>query len=209
MRLRNVKNAKEILNSSTYFISNSRDYKGEFSSIFGNSHPIHLEIGCGKGQFLIEMARAYPDVNFIGMEKYESVLVRAIQKIEQESLSNIRFICEDAKNINAIFDKEVTFLYLNFSDPWPKNRHEKRRLTSREFLKLYDEIFKKEKVIIQKTDNIQFFAFSLEEFSKYSYILEKVSLDLKNEDIFNVETEYEKKFTQLGYKINYVKAIKK
>ena len=209
MRLRNVKNAYEDLTKSSYFIKNTKENKGKWKKVFQNENPIHLEIGMGKGQFLINMAKTYPHINFIGMEKFASVLIRAIQKVEEEELSNICFICEDAKNIENFFDKEIATLYLNFSDPWPKTRHAKRRLTSQEFLKSYDIIFLKDCHIIQKTDNILLFAYSLEELSKHGYILEKVSLDLANTNIFNIKTEYEEKFSSLGYKINYVEARKK
>ena len=209
MRLRNVKNAHEDLKKSLYFIENPKKNKGKWQEVFQNENPIHLEIGMGKGQFLINMAKTYPQINFIGMEKFASVLIRAAKKIEEEKLSNIRFICEDAKNIEDFFEQEITTLYLNFSDPWPKTRHAKRRLTSPEFLKSYDNIFLKDNHIIQKTDNILLFAYSLEELSKAGYTLEKVSLDLANTDIFNIKTEYEEKFSSLGYKINYVEATKK
>ena len=209
MRLRNVKNAHEDLKKSLYFIENPKGNKGKWQEVFQNENPIHLEIGMGKGQFLINMAKTYPQINFIGMEKFASVLIRAAKKIEEEKLSNIRFICEDAKNIEDFFEQEITTLYLNFSDPWPKTRHAKRRLTSPEFLKSYDNIFLKDNHIIQKTDNILLFAYSLEELSKAGYTLEKVRLDLANTDIFNIKTEYEEKFSSLGYKINYVEATKK
>ena len=157
MRLRNVKNAYEDLTKSIYFIKNPKENKGKWKKVFQNENPIHLEIGMGKGQFLINMAKTYPQINFIGMEKFASVLIRAAKKIEEEKLSNIRFICEDAKNIEDFFEQEITTLYLNFSDPWPKTRHAKRRLTSPEFLKSYDNIFLKDNHIIQKTDNILLF----------------------------------------------------
>ncbi len=209
MRLRNVKNAYENLTKSSYFVKNPKENKEKWQEVFHNKNPIHLEIGMGKGQFLINMAKTYPNINFIGMEKFASVLVRAIKKIEEEQLTNIRFICEDAKNIEDFFDREITTLYLNFSDPWPKTRHAKRRLTSKEFLKCYDKIFLKDCHIIQKTDNILLFAYSLEELSKHGYIFEKISLDLANSTISNIKTEYEEKFSSLGYKINYVEARKK
>ncbi len=204
MRLRNVKNAKEKLENSSYYIKNPMDYKGKWAK----EKPIHLEIGTGKGSFLIGMAASYPDLFFIGIEKYESVLVRAIEKVEKVELDNIKFICWDAKEIESIFSNEIDTIYLNFSDPWPKARHAKRRLTSEEFLKKYDSIFKSTKHIIQKTDNIGLFAYSLEQYSKHGYTIEKVSLDLAKENIFNIKTEYEEKFSHLGYKINYVEVIK-
>ena len=209
MRLRNVKNAKEILNSSPYYIDKPCEMKGNWDKVFLGNAPIHLEVGCGKGQFLIEMAKENPDINFIGMEYQESVLVRAIQKLEDSNIPNLKFICFNASMIHEVFDHEIETLYLNFSDPWPKSRHAKRRLTSPNFLSEYDKIFKNENIIIQKTDNIELFAYSLESFSKHGYTLEKVTLDLANSDIPNIKTEYEEKFMNLGYKINYVKAVKR
>ena len=209
MRLRNVKNAKEILENSNYYIKNPQEYVNKLNTIFHNNNPINLEIGCGKGQFIINMAKKYPNINFIGLEKYESVLVRAIQKADEEKIHNLKFICMDAKNLTDVFNHEIDTLYLNFSDPWPKNRHSDRRLTSHIFLKVYDNIFKGENKIIQKTDNIILFASSIESLSTYGYIIDKVSLDLHNTDIENVETEYEEKFSRLGFKINYLEAFKK
>lgn len=208
MRLRNVKNAHEILRQSNYVIKNPKEYKGKFKIIFNNEAPIRLEIGMGKGQFIINMAKKYPNINFIGVEKYESVLVRAIQKLNDEKIDNLKFICIDAKELNEVFDHEIDTLHLNFSDPWPKKRHADRRLTSHIFLSIYDDIFVGDKKIIQKTDNIVLFASSLSSLSTYGYILEKVSLDLHNEEIDNVKTEYEEKFSGLGFKINYLEATK-
>lgn len=208
MRLRNVKNAKNIVESSIYIINSPEEYMGNYKNLFKNSNPIHLEIGMGKGDFIIGMAKKYPDINFIGIEKYESVLVRAIEKIEHTNLLNLKFIRMDAINIDKVFNKEIDTIYLNFSDPWPKKRHAKRRLTSEIFLKLYDKIFISTPHIIQKTDNIGLFASSLVSLSKYGYTFESVSLDLKNEDIDNVVTEYENKFMNLGTNINYLDAKK-
>ncbi len=209
MRLRNVKNAKEILESSSYYVCNPSIYKGKWGSLFNKEQPIHLEIGTGKGQFLIAMAKKYPSINFVGVEKYESVLVRAIQKANQEKLANLKFLCFKAEDILEIFDHEITTIYLNFSDPWPKIRHQKRRLTHLSFLTLYDEVFVQEKQIMMKTDNVDLFTFSLEQLSQYGYILDKVSLDLHKEDIDHVTTEYEDKFSEAGYPIYYLKALKK
>ena len=208
MRLRNVKNALEIVNTSPYTITNPKEYKGNFKSIFTNNNPIHIEIGMGKGDFIIGMAKKYPNINFIGIEKYESVMVRAIQKLEDLELPNLKLINMDAKEINEVFSHEISVLYLNFSDPWPKTRHAKRRLTSELFLKLYDDIFVGDPHIIQKTDNIGLFAYSLSSLSMYGYTLINVSLDLENTDIPNVITEYEAKFMSLGTKINYLEAVK-
>ena len=210
MRLRNVKNAVDIVNNSKYVITNYSEYKGNFNSLFNNTNKtLRVEIGMGKGDFIIGMAEKYPDVNFIGIEKYESVMVRAIQKLEDKELNNLKLIRMDAINVDEVFDKEVEILYLNFSDPWPKKRHEKRRLTSDVFLSKYDAIFSDLPHIIQKTDNVGLFAYSLSSLSIYGYTLENVSLDLVNEDIPNVVTEYEQKFMDLGTKINYLDAVKK
>ena len=208
MRLRNVKNADKIINNSKYIISNPEDYKGNYKKVFNNNNPINLEIGMGKGDYIINMAKKYPDINFIGIEKYESVMVRAVEKLEDIHLDNLKLIRFDAINIDNIFDKEINLIYLNFSDPWPKKRHAKRRLTSSVFLKLYDNIFESYPHIIMKTDNILLFASSIESLSDYGYKFKKVSLDLENEEIDNVITEYENKFMNLGVKINYLDAYK-
>ena len=206
MRLRNVKNALETLNNSPYFVKSNN--RGKWNTYFKNDNPICLEIGCGKGDFLIEMARTYPNINFIGIEKYDSVLVRAIEKID-DSITNLKLIRMDAREIDEVFDKEVDTIYLNFSDPWPKVRHTNRRLTSTNFLKKYDSLFKNDKTIIMKTDNRKLFEFSLIEFSNYGYIIEDISLDLHKDNIeSNIETEYEKKFSNLGYPI-YRVVVKK
>lgn len=209
MRLRNVKNAAEIINACAYVIKNPEEKKGHFQEIFGNTNPIHIEIGMGKGRFLYNMAKLYPEINFIGIEKYESVIVRAVEKVNAEPLENLRLLVIDAKTIHEIFDHEISCIYLNFSDPWPKNRHQRRRLTSSDFLALYDSIFVGEKKIIQKTDNLILFASSLKELNNYGYRFEDISLDLASTDIPNVETEYEQKFKKQGVKINYLVATKK
>lgn len=210
MRLRNVKNAKEIVNGSEYVIHNPYDYKGNFAKeIFGNDKPLRLEIGMGKGNFLIDMAKKNPDINFVGVERYESVICRALEKLENENLNNLKVICIDASQLNEVFDKEIDIIYLNFSDPWPKKRHAKRRLTSSVFLKIYDDIFKEDKVIIQKTDNVGLFESSILSLSNYGYVIEDISLDLENKGIDNSLTEYETKFMEQGIKINYLVARKK
>ena len=208
MRLRNVKNAATIVENSGYVIKNPENYKGKFNTLFKKALPINIEIGMGKGDFIIGMAKKYPNINFIGIEKYESVMVRAIEKLNNTNLENLKLIRMDAIEIDKMFDKEINTIYLNFSDPWPKIRHAKRRLTSPIFLNLYDKIFKGIPHIIQKTDNIGLFASSLVNLSKYGYTLEEVSLDLKNESIENVVTEYENKFMNLGTNINYLNAKK-
>ena len=208
MRLRNVKNAKEIVFNSKYTIKEKEEYKGKYNELFNNDNPLHIEIGMGKGDFIIGMAERYPDINFIGIEMYESVMVRAIQKLDNLDLPNLRLLNMDAAFLGDVFSYEVDVIYLNFSDPWPKTRHARRRLTSPRLLSVYDACFKGNPHIIQKTDNIGLFAYSLSSLSKYGYTLENVSLDLANTDIPNVETEYEKKFKSMGVKINYLDAVK-
>lgn len=211
MRLRNVKNKKEILDSSKLLVLNPKDYIGKWNKLFGNNNPIYIEIGMGKGDFILGNALKYPNINFIGIEKYDSIVARAIQKIEGLEVipSNLRLIRMDAKEIDEVFKKEIDCIYLTFSDPWPKKRHSERRLTSNIFLKKYDKVFKKENTIIMKTDNIGLFDYSLETLSQNDYYFEKVSLDLHNSDILdNIMTEYEKKFTDKGVKINYLFAKK-
>ena len=209
MRLRNVKNASIILKNSSYFVENPQNYFGKLGELFAYEGAIHLEIGCGKGQFLIGMAKKYPHINFIGIEKYDSVLVRAIEKCELESLPNLKFFCMDAKNLEEVFHQDIETLYLNFSDPWPKRRHHQRRLTSFSFLKLYDFIFSHDYHIIQKTDNVILFESSLEDLSQYGYILKRVSFNLHSTDIENVMTEYEQRFSKMGFPIYYLEAYKK
>ena len=209
MRLRNVKNASDIISSCESVIKNPENCKGKYKNVFENSGEIHIEIGMGKGKFIYEMAKKNPHINFIGIEKYESVLVRAVQKINEEPLPNLRLMCIDAKNVENIFDHEISCVYLNFSDPWPKNRHANRRLTSPLFLDIYENLFVSEKQIIQKTDNVILFASSLKNFNNAGYTFEEVSLDLASTDIPNIETEYETKFKNKGMKINYLKVTKK
>lgn len=204
MRLKNIKGAKEFVIKNQYLINEPEKYKGKFKKIFNNKHKIELEIGVGKGDFLVQKAISNPDINYIGVEKYASVLIFAIKKAEQKNLKNIKFILIDAINIDKIFEKEISKLYLNFSDPWPKNRHEKRRLTSDIFLNKYKRIFKGLKIIEQKTDNDLLYNYSLESFKKNSYIIIKKSTNYKSE----FKTEYENKFLKKGKNINYIKVIK-
>ncbi len=197
MRLRNVKNAKEIVNNHRLVVKENP---------YDNKKPLHIEIGTGKGDFIIQMALRNPNINFIGIEKYESVLVRALEKCP-EDINNLRFMCFDAGKIDEYFNHEVDKIYLNFSDPWPKKKHYKRRLTSKIFLDLYSKISKDVIRIEQKTDNKGLFAYSLMMFNNEGYTFEEVSLDLpESED--NAETEYEKKFRKQGVTINYLKVFK-
>ena len=208
MRIRNIKNAEEIIKDNKYIIENPEKYKGHFQELFGNSNEIHLEIGMGKGDFIISKAINNPHINFIGLEKYTSIVARALNKLENLDLPNLRIINDDALNLNNIFDKEISTIYLNFSDPWPKYRHSKRRLTSSIFLRIYDDIFKNKCVIFQKTDNTNLFESSIISLTNYGYKIEDMSLDLWSTDKFYEETEYERKFKNQGVKINYLKATK-
>ncbi len=202
MRLKHVKGASEVVLNSTYVISEPEKYKGKFKTIFNNDNPIHIEIGMGKGDFIIKQALKNPDINFIGIEKFDSVLVRAITKVENDFIKNLRFIRMDATNIESVFMKEIDTIYLNFSDPWPKARHEKRRLTSKEFLQRYEKIFKWQEHIVMKTDNRKLFEYSVVSFVDYGYKISDISLNLYDDDTTdNIATEYETKFVNLGFPI--------
>ena len=205
MRLRNVKGANERIEQSKYIIKDYTNYKGKFNTLFKNKNKIYIEIGMGKGDFIINMAQLYPNINFIGIEKFDSVMVRAVEKLEQKEIPNLRLIKMDAREIDQIFEKEISRIYLNFSDPWPKERHSKRRLTSEIFLQKYDIILKT-KEIIMKTDNRNLFEYSIKSLTDYGYKIDLLSLDLYKDDIKdNIQTEYEKRFTSMGniiYKIS-------
>ena len=209
MRQRNVKNKQEIINNSKYFISNPNAYKGKWDSVFNNSNKIQIEIGMGKGRFIINKALKYPDINFIGIEKFDSILALALKKIP-DNLNNLKMIRLDAINITDVFDNEIDTIYLNFSDPWPKKRHEKRRLTSLNFLEKYDKVFKSDNHIIMKTDNKDLFSYSIKSFNNYGYLINDITFDLeKLNDIDNIKTEYEEKFTKLNKPIYKIEIIKK
>lgn len=208
MRLRNIKGATEIVASNKYIITNPKEYKGNYNKLFSNNNPIHIEIGTGKGNFIISKALQNPNINFIGIEKYASVLIRCLDKLENLNIDNLKLINFDATDINSIFDKEIDTIYLNFSDPWPKSRHEKRRLTSPNFLEKYSQIFKTNERIIMKTDNRKLFEYSIQVFNQKKYNIEKISLDLDNDDIDNIKTEYEEKFISLGMPIYMIEIIK-
>lgn len=209
MRLRNVKNAKDIVKNSPFVVQNPQQHKGKYKELFGNNNPIHLEIGMGKGNFILDKAKKNPDINFIGLEKYDSIVCRALEKADVQQPSNLKIMCVDALELADIFDKEIDVIYLNFSDPWPKKRHAKRRLTSHVFLPIYDKVFSGIPTIIQKTDNVGLFESSIVSLSTYGYTIEEISLDLASTGMENSLTEYEAKFMSLGTKINYLKAIKK
>ncbi|MGN1353231.1 MAG: tRNA (guanosine(46)-N7)-methyltransferase TrmB [Bacilli bacterium] len=211
MRQRNVKNKEEIITSSKYFVNNPENYIEKWSSYFQNNNPIYIEIGMGKGQFIIENAKRYPNINFIGIEKYDSILALALKKINIE-LPNLVMLRLDAFNIDSIFKEEIDTIYLNFSDPWPKKRHAKRRLTSPEFLKKYDLIFKNNNHIVMKTDNKDLFSYSIKTLNNHGYYINYITFDLEKEkDSLNIMTEYEEKFTKLNnsiYKIDVIKGKK-
>ena len=209
MRLKNVKGANDIIIKGKYYVDNPYQYKGNWNKLFDNNNPIYIEIGMGKGNFIIENAKRYKDINFIGIEKYDSVIVRAIQKSNDLELDNLKIIRIDANKLNEVFDKEIDTIYLNFSDPWPKDRHAKRRLTSPVFLNIYDGIFKDINRIVMKTDNIELFNYSIDSLTSHGYdiIYKTNNLDCLNED--NIMTEYESKFYNKGIKINKFEGIRK
>ena len=205
MRLKHIKNADIIINSSNYLIKNPNDYKGKWNELFGNDNPIEIEIGTGKGKFIIDKAIQNPNINYIGIEKYDTPLVNAVKILNNIELNNLKLICFDALNINDIFDKEISKIYLNFSDPWPKKRHEKRRLSSRQFLEKYDLIFKDEKRIQMKTDKDDLYEYSLISFEENGYEIIKTDTNYKD----TITTEYEDKFIGKGKNINYIYVVKK
>lgn len=206
MRLKHVKGAEEYIESSIHVVQDYKEHKGMWKSFFGNDNPIHIEIGMGKGQFMMELAGRNPNINYIGIEKFSSVLIRAVQKKEELELPNLTFILMDATEINEVFDsKEIDKIYLNFSDPWPKERHAKRRLPSRQFLQRFKEILKDDGVIEFKTDNNDLFDFALEEIEPGGFQILKVTRDLHNNvemNEGNIMTEYEEKFSKRGNNIN-------
>ena len=206
MRLRNIPGADEAIADSPHCIQEPMAEKGRWHLIFGNENPIHIEIGMGKGQFIMKLAKEHPDINYIGIERYSSVLLRALQKMEIEPLPNIRFLCMDASIITEVFDKEeVAKIYLNFSDPWPKERHAKRRLTSRQFFERYDKILAGNGGVEFKTDNDDLFAFSMEEVAEAGWTVDAHTFDLHHDPVLNegnVMTEYEEKFSSLGHPIH-------
>ena len=209
MRLRNVKGANKKIEQSKYIILDYEKYKGKFNILFDNNNPICVEIGMGKGKFIKDMALTNPNINYIGIEKYDSVIVRALEKIDDLDIPNLKIIRMDATEIDKVFDKEIDTIYLNFSDPWPKKRHAFRRLTSSTFLKRYDCLFKSIKHIVFKTDNRHLFEYSIKELTDYGYTIDNICLDLYNEDITsNISTEYEDKFHSKGQPIYKIEVYK-
>lgn len=202
MRLRNISGSRETIGESLFVVHDPKEQKGRWKELFLNDHPIQIEIGMGKGKFLHTLAKENPEINFVGIEKYSSVLLRAIQKMEEDELPNLIFIRMDAEEITDVFGKgEVDKIYLNFSDPWPKDRHAKRRLPSRQFLARYDEILKPDGFVEFKTDNRELFDFAVEEVKYGGYKIKALSYDLHHEEEMmkgNIMTEYEEKFSSLG-----------
>ncbi len=204
MRLRNITGSREVIAESPYVVQEELQPQvaGTWHTLFGNNNPIHIEIGMGKGKFIHTMAKLHPDINYVGIEKYSSVLLRAIQKMEEEELPNLKFLRMDAEDIATVFAPgEVDRIYLNFSDPWPKDRHARRRLPSREFLARYDVILKKEGRIAFKTDNRDLFDFAVEELEPAGWKAEVITYDLHGDENLmegNVMTEYEEKFSAMG-----------
>ena len=195
MRLRNVKNKEEILNASPFLVKNPKEYYENWSSYFGNTNPIYIEIGMGKGKFIREHAKKYPNINFIGIEKYDSVVAKCLPKIDG-SLTNLAIVRMDALDIDRVFSHEVSRIYLNFSDPWPKKRHHLRRLSSKVFLEKYSSIFKDDFDIWMRTDNADLFCYSLMSFSEAGYVLKHLTLDLHQDLPENfITTEYEDRFS--------------
>lgn len=206
MRLRNITGSREVIADSSYVVHEEQNCPGRWREIFGNDHPIHIEIGMGKGRFIHTMAGLHPEINYIGIEKYSSVLLRAIQKMEEEELPNLKFIRMDAEDITQVFAPgEVDRIYLNFSDPWPKDRHAKRRLPSRQFLARYDVILKKDGQLEFKTDNRELFDFAVDELPEAGWKTRVITYDLHSDEALmegNVMTEYEEKFSAMGNPIN-------
>lgn len=205
MRLRNVRGAREALQESDFTVNEPSEYRGKWLELFENNNPLHIEIGTGKGRFLMTLAEQNPDINYVGIEKFSSVLIRAIEKQRELALPNLYFIRMDAENIEEVFaEGEVDRIYLNFSDPWPKDRHAKRRLTSKQFFARYDKILDKNGRVEFKTDNRDLFDFSVESVKEAGWDLSAVTYDLHNSDMNegNIMTEYEIKFSEMGNPIH-------
>lgn len=211
MRLRNVTGSREVIAANEFVVHDPESFKGKWKELFGNENPIHIEIGMGKGKFLIQLASENPNINYIGIEKYSSVLIRAVEKRKEQELNNLWLIRFDAEYINDIFaENEISRIYLNFSDPWPKDRHAKRRLTSKEFLARYDKFLHPDGEVIFKTDNSDLFAFSLEQVETADWKLRNYTYDLHHSEYAegNVMTEYEERFSSIGNPIHRLVAYR-
>lgn len=216
MRLRNIPRAQEEIDANPIAVKEEKKYRGNWNTVFENEQPIHIEIGMGKGQFILELAKQNPDKNYIGIERYSSVLLRALEKHDTEEyreLSNIRFICMDAAELPEVFAPgEVEKIYLNFSDPWPKARHARRRLTSTRFLSIYEKVLVEQGIVEFKTDNRPLFEFSLEQVEEAGWELKAHTFDLHNNKEMNegnIMTEYEAKFSSMGNPIHKLIAKRK
>lgn len=203
-----IKNADQIIRKSDYLVVNPEKYKNKWSDVFGNKNPICIEIGMGRGDFIIDMARAIPNMNFIGIEINESQMVNAVNNLQNKKRPNLKLICMDATYLDKVFGKEINTIYLTFPEPWPKKIDDRKRLTHPVYLKLYDKIFKKKKHIILKTDNKGYFARSLEYLSNYWYTFNRISMDLHHDEISipNIMTNYEKQYYKEKRPIYYVDA---
>lgn len=204
MRLRTFKHI-DIINTYPHLLKKG-EYKGSLRELFNNDHPIYLEIGCGKGDFIITMAKTYPDINFIAVERFDNVIARALFKAG--ILPNLYFIKDDALCLNEYIDKEIDEIFLNFSDPWPKKRHAKKRLTSDIYLKSYEALVKKDLIINQKTDNRHFFEYSLISYNQNGFIFEDISLSLHEDKENIITSEYERKFLEKNMPIYYFRGRK-
>lgn len=202
MRLRNITGADTYIANSKYVVQDEKMKKGCWNKVFGRKAPLHIEVGMGKGQFLMQLAQQNPEIDYVGIEMYSSVLLRAVQKMEENPIENLRFIRMDAREIEEVFDKEeVDKIYLNFSDPWPKDRHAKRRLPSRQFLERFDKILSREGNLEFKTDNKDLFDFAVEEIEPAGWQIDALTYDLHHDEIMNqgnILTEYEEKFSSKG-----------
>ena len=208
MRYNVVKNASEIIDESNILVRNPEKYIGNWSNVFGNSNPIMLELGMGRGSFIIGMAMKYPNLNFIGLELDKNQIAYALKQASNYKLNNLKMIHADAKDIVNMFKKDINTIYLTFSEPWPKKQDERKRFTHESYLRIYDRVFKKDKHIILKTDNKILFASALESLSKYWYSFNRVSMDLHNDErkIDNVMTDFEKQYFKEHRQIYYVDA---
>ena len=202
MRLRNIPGARETIAESQWIVQDPASCRGKWRERFGNDHPVHLEIGTGKGKFINQLAIENPDINYVGIEKYSSVLIRALDKLDESQAQNLLFIRGDAELICEYFgEEEVDRIYLNFSDPWPKDRHAKRRLPSKEFLRRFSVILSKEGTIEFKTDNRALFDFAVDEVEQGGFKISQITYNLHNDAVMNegnIMTEYEERFSKKG-----------
>lgn len=208
MRMRYKPWAEDYLKKEPNIVDIDGSHAGRISEWFDNDQPIYIEVGSGRGQFITTLAAKHPEINFISMEREKSVMIKVLDKVIEQGLTNIKLICNDAIELNDYFkDGEVSRLYLNFSDPWPKKRHAKRRLTYQTYLALYKQVLKDDGEIHFKTDNRGLFAYSLESMSQFGMYFTKINLNLHEEDDEeNIETEYERKFSDKGSRIYRMEA---